>query len=85
MREVEALSLTQLNLLKAIAKKEEKLSSVEILQKYRLGTSASVVKNKTILLKSDIIDDAGGKLSFLDPAFEFWFLKQYFNQKSAIF
>jgi predicted AAA+ superfamily ATPase len=85
MREVEALSLTQLNLLKAIAKKEEKLSSVEILQKYRLGTSASVVKNKTILLKADIIDDAGGKLSFLDPAFEFWFLKQYFNQKSAIF
>jgi hypothetical protein len=85
MREVEALSLTQLNLLKAIAKKEEKLSSVEILQKYRLGTSASVVKNKTILLKSDIIDDAGGKLSFLDPAFEFWFLKQYSNQKSAIF
>jgi hypothetical protein len=84
MREVEGLSLTQLNLLKAISKKEEKLSSVEILQKYRLGTSASVVKNKAILLKSDIIDDIGGKLSFLDPAFELWFLKQYFNQKIEI-
>jgi hypothetical protein len=85
MREVEGLSLTQLNLLKAIVQKEEKLSSVEMLQKYRLGTSANVVKNKSILLKADIIDDTGGKLTFLDPAFEFWFLKQYFNQKMDIF
>jgi hypothetical protein len=85
MREIEGLSLTQLNFLKAVAKKEEKLSSVEILQKYHLGTSANVVKNKNILLKADIIDDSGGKISFLDPAFEFWFLKQYFNQKMEIF
>ena len=85
MREVEGLSLTQLNLLKAVVKKEEKLSSVEMLQKYRLGTSANVVKNKSILLKADIIDDTGGKLTFLDPAFEFWFLKQYFNQKMDVF
>ena len=70
--------------LEAIVKKEEKLSSVENLQKYRLGTSASVVKNKAILLKADIIDSTGGKLSFLDPAFEYWFLKQYFNQEKTI-
>lgn len=84
MREVEGLSLTQLNFLKAVAKKEEKLSSMEMLLKYRLGTSASVVKNKAILLKADIIDEFNGQLSFLDPAFEYWFLRQYFKQKKMI-
>jgi hypothetical protein len=84
MREVEGLSLTQLNFLKAVANKEEKLSSTEILQKYRLGTSASVVKNKAILLKADLIDESKGKLSFLDPAFEYWFLRYYFKQEMII-
>ncbi len=84
MREVEGLSLTQLNFLKAVAKKEEKLSSMEMLHKYRLGTSASVVKNKAILLKADLIDESKGKLSFLDPAFEYWFLRYYFRQEKMI-
>ncbi len=84
MREVEGLSLTQLNFLKAVAKKEEKLSSMEMLQKYRLGTSANVVKNKAILLKADLIDESEGKLSFLDPAFEYWFLRYYFRQEKMI-
>ena len=81
MREVEGLSVTQLNFLKAVAKKEDKLSSMEMLLKYRLGTSANVVKNKAILLKADILDEFNGKLSFLDPAFEYWFLRQYFRQE----
>lgn len=84
MREVEGLSVTQLNFLKAVAKKEGKLSSMEILLKYRLGTSANVVKNKAILLKADILDEFNGKLSFLDPAFEYWFLRQYFRQEKMI-
>jgi hypothetical protein len=81
VREVEGLSFTQLNFLKAVAKKEKKLSSMEMLLKYRLGTSANVVKNKAILLKADIIDEFNGKLTFLDPAFECWFLRQYFREE----
>jgi len=84
MREVEGLSLTQFNFLKAVAKKEEKLSSMEMLQKYRLGTSANVVKNKATLQKADLIDESEGKLSFLDPAFEYWFLRYYFRQEKMI-
>lgn len=84
MREVEGFSVTQLNFLKAVAKKEEKLSSMEMLLKYRLGTSANVVKNKAILLKADIIDEINGKLAFLDPAFEYWFLSQFFKQEKMI-
>lgn len=79
MREVEGLSVTQLQLLKAISQKEQRLSSVEVIQKYRLGTSSNVVKNKGILLKADIVDEQNGLLCFLDPVFEKWFLKQYFN------
>jgi len=79
MREIEGLSLTQLNFLKAVSQKAEKLSSVETMNKFRLGTSANVIKNKNILLKADLIDDSEGQLSFLDPAFELWFLKQYFR------
>lgn len=79
MREIEGLSLTQLNFMKAVSQKAEKLSSVETMNKFRLGTSANVVKNKNILLKADLIDDSEGQLSFLDPAFELWFLKQYFR------
>ncbi|MEN9301948.1 MAG: hypothetical protein RL264_377 [Bacteroidota bacterium] len=78
-REIEGLSTTQLQLLKAISQKEQRLSSVETIQKYRLGTSANVVKNKGVLLKSDIIDEQNGRLNFLDPVFEKWFQKQYFD------
>jgi len=80
LREVEGLSATQLNLLKAIVRKEEKLSSAKTIQAYRLGTSASVVKNKNILLKADIIDEMNGKVTFLDPAFEYWFAVTYFKE-----
>lgn len=79
-REVEALSSTQLNLLKAIARGEKKLSSAKVLNAYKLGTSASVTKNKAILSNADIIDDQSGKFEFLDPAFEIWFLNQYYNK-----
>jgi len=41
--------------------------------KYRLGTSVSGVKNKSILLKADLIDESEGKLSFLDSGFDYWF------------
>ncbi len=83
-REVEALSSTQLNLLKAIARGEKKLSSAKVLNAYKLGTSASVTKNKAILSNADIIDDQGGKFEFLDPAFEIWFLNQFYNKPISV-
>ena len=35
---------------------------------------------KMILIKNDIIDDTGDTLNFLDPAFEIWFKRIFFNQ-----
>jgi len=80
-KEVETLSKTQLNLLKAISQGEIKLTSVSVMNKYKLGTPRNVSKNKLILQNNDIIDLKKSKFEFLDPAFEIWFLKLFFNQK----
>ena len=79
-RDVESLSKTQLNLLKAIAMRETKLTSVAVMKKYRLGTPRNVSKNKTNLQTNDIINQVNGLYEFLDPVFELWFLKQFFNK-----
>lgn len=79
-REVEDLSSTQLNLLKAIIQGETKLTSVKIMRKYRLGTPNNVLKNKKKMMGKDIIYESDKKYEVLDPAFEMWFLKQFYNQ-----
>lgn len=78
-REIEILSKKQVNLLKAIAQKEERLSSSETMRNFDLGTSASVVKNRKILEQNDVIHEQEGSYEFLDPAFEIWFRKVFFG------
>lgn len=80
-REIEILSKKQVNLLKAIAKRELQLSSSETMRIYDLGTSASVVKNRKILEHADMIHEQHGIYEFLDPAFELWFKMVFFKEK----
>ncbi len=79
-KEIEVISTTQLNLLKAIVKGEIQLTSAVVMQKYKLGTPRNVSKNKTTLGKNDIIHKVNNKYELLDPAFELWFLKQFFGK-----
>lgn len=83
-REIEILSLTQINLLKAVAKAEKQFTSSPIMTKYALGTPRNVSKNKTILINNDIIHKTDTHYEFLDPAFELWFKRQYFNESFLI-
>jgi len=83
--EVENLSDTQLNFLKSVAKKETQFTSTAVMQTYRLGTPRNVLRNKSILINKDLIHLNNGIYEFLDPAFELWFQKQYFNKKYQIF
>jgi hypothetical protein len=83
-REIEIISTTQLNLLKAIAKGETQFTSADVMQDYALGTPRNVSKNKTTLINNDIVHEVNGAFEFLDPAFELWFKKQYFNQPFLI-
>ena len=78
---VELLSRTQLNLLKAIIDNETKFTSTIVMEKYKLGTPHNVSKNKKILVGKDMINKNGELYEFIDPAFEIWFRKQYFNRK----
>ena len=83
-KETESISHTQLNLLKAVTKGETQFTSAAVMQKHMLGTPRNVSKNKTILINSDIIHEVNGMFEFVDPAFELWFKKQYFNQSYTI-
>lgn len=78
-KEVEELATTQINLLKAIAKGESKFTSTAVMQNYQLGTPNNVSKNKLALVNNDLIHEINGEFEFLDPAFELWFKKQFFN------
>lgn len=77
--EVESLSNTQVNLLKAIAKGETKLTSTSAMQNYFLGTPNNVNKNKKSLIENDIIVESENGFEFMDSAFLIWFKSQYFN------
>ena len=77
---INEFSIGQINLLKAIIKVEKQLSSKATIKNYQLGTSANVVKNKKVLQEKDIIHDENGVLEMLDPVFELWFKKVYFNE-----
>jgi uncharacterized protein len=79
-KETESISHTQLNLLKAVAKNETQFTSATVMSKHQLGTPRNVSKNKTILINNDIIHEINNKYEFVDPAFELWFKKQFFNQ-----
>lgn len=67
------ISNTQVNLLKAIASKEKKLTSSKVMEKYHLGTPNNVRKNWKTLNEKDIVDQQEGEYVFLDPVFEIWF------------
>ncbi|MGC4129050.1 MAG: ATP-binding protein [Bergeyella sp.] len=74
----EGLSFGQINLIKAVLKGETQLSAKKTLEKYNLGTSASVNKNKQTLINKDILNQTDDGFELLDPVFELWFRKLYF-------
>ncbi|PID95419.1 MAG: ATPase [Bacteroidetes bacterium] len=77
----EGLSNTQVNYLKALLSGEKQLTSKEVLHKYRLGTSANVVRLKRTLVKNDVLDNVGNELTFQDPLYKCWLIQDYFKLK----
>lgn len=76
-KDMDDLSRSQVNFLKALTNKEEELHSGAIIAKYDLGSSSNVSRVKEALFKKEIIDDFNGQIEFLDPAFELWFRRLY--------
>ena len=82
-REIEILSNTQLNLLKAVINNESQFTATSVMTEYKLGTPANVSKNKAILKKNDILDEINNKLEFVDPAFYIWFQKIFLKTNNS--
>ena len=73
-RDTENMPTTHLNFLKAVASGIRKnFSSAETLKKYKVGTSANVLKIKKHMLKEEIIDIRNKEVYFIDPIYELWF------------
>jgi uncharacterized protein len=78
-KNVEELTNQQINYLKVLCLKIPNISSKDILQKYQLGTSASILRMKESLEKKELIDVMGKTIELNDPLFELWLNNRYFK------
>jgi hypothetical protein len=76
--QIENLTTTQVNFLKAVLDGEQHLSSQEALTNFKLGTSANVARLRKSLINKELIDEYQGELILLDPVFAAWLKKYYF-------
>ncbi|PQB04686.1 AAA family ATPase [Aureitalea marina] len=76
-REVDMLSNLQLNLLKAIAWGEDQLTAKSTIKKYKLSSSASVIRSREALVQKEVIDIFNQRIEFLDPLFGLWIRSTY--------
>jgi len=70
--QLETLTSSQINFLKAVIDGETAFSSQVNLKKYRLGSSANLKKIKTTLISREIIDITPQTVTILDPLFKLW-------------
>lgn len=75
----ETLSNSQINFLEAVVAGETALSSSDVINKYRLNSSANVTRSRNALIEKEILDNNAGTLSFQDPMYYFWLKTSYFG------
>ncbi len=77
---VSGLTTHQVNLLRATAEGNVRFSASEVIRKYGLNSSANVKRVKDALMKKEIlVFDDEDQPEFLDPLFEYWIKKYYFE------
>lgn len=77
VREIDDLSALQISFIEAIVNKESKLTSKEVISKYKFGTTGNIHRLKTAIESKEIIDFYEITPSFIDPLFELWFKTKY--------
>jgi len=76
------LTTHQVSLLRAIIDGFTRFSSSEVVQSYHLNSSANVKRVKDALMKKEIITfDSSDKPVIIDPLFEYWVRRYFFNKK----
>ena len=74
-RETDQLSNAQVNFLKAVCNGETRFTTSDVIHRYRLGSSANVVRVKNALEQKEVIDAMEAKVQFSDPMYKIWFTK----------
>ena len=78
------LTTFQVSLLRAILDGHTRFSSAEVIRQYALNSSANVRRLKDALCKKEIVTfDEEDNPIILDPLFEYWVRKYYFNMSFA--
>lgn len=75
--ETERLAASQVAMLRAVADGEQRLNSADAVSKYHLGGPQSITRNKSVLIRMDILEKQDGKLVFVDPLYKLWFMKTF--------
>lgn len=75
-----SLTTFQISLLRAILDGNIKFSSSDVVQRYKLNSSANVVRLKDALCKKEIVTfNEQDEPRVLDPLFEYWIRRRYFE------
>lgn len=75
--ETERLAASQVAMLRAVADGEQRLNSADVVSKYHLGGPQSITRNKSVLIRMDILEKQDGKLVFVDPLYKLWFMRNF--------
>ena len=77
LQQTEGLSAYQMNFLKALAAGETgDFTSAAILKKYNLGTKSNISRIVESLIKKELIEKVGRKVTIADPVFRLWTLRE---------
>jgi len=80
---VNNLTTFQLSLLKAIIDGYTKFSATDVIQKYSLNASANVKRLKDALCKKEIVTFSDNDVPIIiDPLFEYWVRKYFFEESN---
>lgn len=79
MSDVEKLTASQREMLKAIISGETQLTSGRARERFRLGNLTTITRNKKILTTKSFIDSNNGILEISDPIFSRWFKEKYMS------
>ena len=74
--DTDTLTLSQRELLRAVANGEQHLSAASVKQRYNLGNPNALARNKRILQQRDILTQSTTALRFIDPIYRLWLRSQ---------
>lgn len=76
---VDDLTTPQINYLRAMIEGIDRFSSADVISRYELNSSANITRVRGALEKKEIIRFARNKPLFIDPVFELWMKKRFFD------